>query len=291
MDLKGAEALAAIVREGAFDKAADRLCISQSAVSQRIRQLEQTVGQLLIVRSQPPVLTEAGKVVMQGYRQIELIQREMEKNLGLREGKSRQKVAIGTNADSLALWLLDALQPTLDKTRLLLDLRVDDQETTHELLRRGEVIGCITAQDKAEKGCNCFPIGVMTYRCLISPSFRQRHFALGVTADAIAQAPCVEFNEKDTLERQYLSKWFGLEAPRQVHRIPSTEMFMSFIEKGNAWGLVPDMQSVEARQQGKVEELVPEQTIQVPLYWHIWNLKTALNRELTQAITRFGRCF
>jgi LysR family transcriptional regulator (chromosome initiation inhibitor) len=47
------ECLAAIVEEGGFERAAQRLSITQSAVSQRLRALEAQVGTVLIVRSRP----------------------------------------------------------------------------------------------------------------------------------------------------------------------------------------------------------------------------------------------
>ena len=47
------ECLAAIVEEGGFERAAQRLSITQSAVSQRLRALESQVGTVLIVRSRP----------------------------------------------------------------------------------------------------------------------------------------------------------------------------------------------------------------------------------------------
>ncbi|HRM00219.1 MAG TPA: LysR family transcriptional regulator, partial [Acidovorax sp.] len=47
------ECLAAIVEEGGFERAAQRLNVTQSAVSQRLRALEAQVGSVLIVRSRP----------------------------------------------------------------------------------------------------------------------------------------------------------------------------------------------------------------------------------------------
>jgi LysR family transcriptional regulator (chromosome initiation inhibitor) len=47
------ECLAAILEEGGFERAAQRLSITQSAVSQRLRALEAQVGTVLVVRSRP----------------------------------------------------------------------------------------------------------------------------------------------------------------------------------------------------------------------------------------------
>ena len=46
-------AFAAVLEEGSFEAAARRLCVTPSAVSQRIKALEDRLGQVLLVR-QPP---------------------------------------------------------------------------------------------------------------------------------------------------------------------------------------------------------------------------------------------
>lgn len=46
-------ALAAVIECGSFDAAADRLHVTPSAVSQRIKALESRVGQVLVVRDKP----------------------------------------------------------------------------------------------------------------------------------------------------------------------------------------------------------------------------------------------
>ena len=51
------------IATGSFAKAADNLCITQSAVSRRIKFLEDECGYPLVDRSGPLLLTEAGKVV------------------------------------------------------------------------------------------------------------------------------------------------------------------------------------------------------------------------------------
>ena len=50
-------ALAAVVREGSFERAAQSLNVTSSAVSQRIKALEDRVGRLLVKRSSPAVAT------------------------------------------------------------------------------------------------------------------------------------------------------------------------------------------------------------------------------------------
>lgn len=281
IDFKQLQAIAAVIDEQGFDKAAQRLCITQSAVSQRIRQLEIQMGQILIIRSTPPQLTDTGHQVMMFYRQLELLQNEFLSMLPGTSNTTWNTISIGTNADSLCTWLLDALGPLLENHNLLLDLKIEDQEQTHELLRKGEVMGCISARAQAEKGCNCLPLGVMRYRCLVSPAFYHEYFSNGVTQQAIQHAPCVEFSSKDELILRYLRHVFQITSHPKIHRVPLTDAYMGFIIKGNAWGMVPDQQSEQARAAGELIEVLPGKHIDVPLYWHIWNLKSQVSQALS----------
>lgn len=286
LDLRQMAALAAIIEEQSFEKAARKLHITQSAVSQRLRQLEERLGQTLVVRSNPIQATRAGQQALKYFRQVSMLQNELMDELSLEQESGFTKVAIGVNADSLETWFLDAVSPLLDKRKLLLDLKVDDQDQTHHLLRTGEVLGCISASPEAMQGCSCIPLGVMPYRCLASPEYLQRYFPNGVTSEGFTRAPVAEFNNKDELQNRYLDKFFGVAAgdyPR--HRIPSSETFFDLIMRGYACGMVPDQQSLPMIESGRVVDMTPGQYLAIPLYWHVWNLKSDLAQDLTEQLT------
>jgi LysR family transcriptional regulator (chromosome initiation inhibitor) len=278
------EAVAQIIDTQSFEKAAERLCITQSAISQRLRQLETHLGQRLIIRSNPPTLTKAGVKILKYYRQVSHLQTDLLSNLAGNNDDGVASISIGSNADSLATWLLDALTPLLNNGKTFVEVHVDDQDRTHDLLRDGTVVGCISASSAPIQGCNCIPLGVMTYRCLVSPAYKQRHFSAGINKEAMLAAPCVEFNHKDDLQRQYLAQYFDGGYPSIRHRVPSTESFLDFITRGFGWGMVPDVQSQKWLNNGSVIELVEGNTLEIPLYWHIWNLRTTLSRTLTEAL-------
>ena len=64
------DALAAVVEEGSFDAAARRLQVTPSAVSQRVKALEQQAGQVLVLRSRPARPTAAGRALVRLAGQI-----------------------------------------------------------------------------------------------------------------------------------------------------------------------------------------------------------------------------
>lgn len=273
------------MEEGGFDRAARRLHVTQSAVSQRIKQLEEQLGQTLVLRTTPIRATSAGQQVLKHFRQVDLLEQELLGELSLQDAAGYTKVSIGVNADSLETWFMDALSELLTQERLLLDLKVDDQDATQQLLRDGEVIGCITSSPRAMPGCTSVPLGVMPYRCLASDAYLARYFPRGVEGEAFRQAPVAEFSRKDQLQNRYLERFFGIgphEYPR--HRIPSSTAFCELIARGLACGMVPDQQSGALMADGQVLDMAPGCYLAVPLYWHVWSLRSDLIRKLTEVL-------
>ncbi len=71
MDLKQLAAIRAIADGGSFHEAARRLRLTQSAVSYQIKNLEEELGQTLVIRSRPNVtLSSAGHTVLRCYERI-----------------------------------------------------------------------------------------------------------------------------------------------------------------------------------------------------------------------------
>ncbi len=286
-DYRQLKALATVIEEQSFERAAKRLFLTQSAISQRIRQLEESAGQLLLVRSQPLRLTAAGEHLQRHYHQVTLLQSELLKTLDSAQHEGFTKLTIGLNADTLATWFMDAIQPLLAESPILLDLRVDDQDQTHLLLRQGDVQGCISASNKPLQGSNAVFLGISRYLALASPDYIQRYFSNGVSAEALSHAPAVEYNEKDELQDNFIQRFYPAVEDYPRHRAPSAEAFTELIRRGFAWGMAPDLQMQTLIDQGAVTEISAGQCLEVPLYWHSWNLVTETGQKLTQQLTRY----
>lgn len=285
LDSRQLMALAAVVEEGGFERGAQRLHVTQSAVSQRIKQLEEQLGQTLVLRTTPIRATPAGQQVLKHFRQMDLLEQELLGELSQQDADGYTRVAIGVNADSLETWFLDALSRLLAEEALLIDLKVDDQDATQQLLRDGEVIGCITSSPKAMPGCTSVPLGVMPYRCLASRQYLAHYFPHGVDAAHFRHAPVAEFSRKDQLQNRYLERFFSVgphEYPR--HRIPSSTAFCELIVRGMACGMVPDQQSGALIEGGTVVDMAPGCYLAVPLYWHVWSLRSELIRKFTDQL-------
>lgn len=66
MDLRALRYFVETVRHSSFTQAAGHLCVTQSTVSKMVRQLEDEVGQPLLIREGRGVrLTDAGRIVFE----------------------------------------------------------------------------------------------------------------------------------------------------------------------------------------------------------------------------------
>ncbi|MCS5734305.1 LysR family transcriptional regulator ArgP [Herbiconiux daphne] len=273
-DLAQLAALSAVVSEGTFEAAARALNITPSAVSQRVKALESSVGRVLLQRTKPVRATESGEAVLLLARQFETLSHDAMAGLGVEEvdegaegaetlngtggngtggigtggngtgGLPRRplvRMPIAVNADSLATWLLPALAEL--STVIAFDLFREDQGHTTALLRDGTVMGAVTDVAQAVQGCSSTPLGAMRYRPMANRSFAARWFGGGVTPAALADAPVVVFDRRDQLQDRYLAAATGGVVSPPRHYVPASADFVEAVRLGFGWGMVPDLQS------------------------------------------------
>jgi LysR family transcriptional regulator, chromosome initiation inhibitor len=287
------ECLAAIVEEGGFERAAVRLSITQSAVSQRLRSLEAQVGTVLIVRSRPLKATAAGQLLLKHTKQMRLLRADLERDLkelapsssGARED---ERVSIAINADSIATWALDAVGP-LVRQGLPLEIITDDQDFTQEWLREGQVLGCVTTLRQALRGCKVVPLGAMKYVAIGADSMPAiEGFSLknGITAHNFRSLPFIAFNRKDDMQSEFIAKAFGLKrvALRQLFA-PSSQAQVRAVREGWGVSVVPELLAQPLIDSGELVNLLPSYFLPVQLYWHCWNLESEVLDGLTKALT------
>jgi LysR family transcriptional regulator, chromosome initiation inhibitor len=286
------ECLAAIVEEGGFDRAAQRLNITQSAVSQRLRALEAQVGTVLIVRSRPLKPTSAGKLLLKHTKQLRLLRADVERELrelapsstgGTRE---EERISIAVNADSIATWALPAMN-ALARQGLPLEIITDDQDFTHEWLREGQVMGCITTLKQALRGCRVVPLGAMTYVAIAEAAFAREHFPNGLTAHNFRDAPFVAFNRKDDMQSEFVSRAFGLKRVtlNQLF-VPSSEGQVRAVLAGWGASVVPELLVRALIERGQLVNVAPQAALPIQLYWHCWNLQSDVLDQLSAALTK-----
>jgi LysR family transcriptional regulator (chromosome initiation inhibitor) len=275
-------ALAAVHRRGSFDLAAAELHVTPSAISQRIRALEETTGTLLVRRGQPCTATAPGLRLIRHHDEIALLERTLSQDLpGLAPGPATLRIAV--NADSLATWVIPALAQT---DGLLFDLVIDDQDVSQDWLRRGEVVAAITAHPGPLQGCDTLPLGALRYRATASPAYHRRWFPDGVTSQALARAPALTFSDNDKLQTQWVATHCPSRAVLPTHRMASSQAFVDACLAGIAWGMNPEPLISQHMAAGRLVELVPDTPLDVALHWQFTRLAAPALAPVTQAIRR-----
>ncbi|MFI6577438.1 LysR family transcriptional regulator ArgP [Nocardiopsis sp. NPDC050513] len=277
--------LTALVDEGTFEAAARRLHVTASAVSQRIRTMEQTAGKVLVRRTNPVTPTPAGDVVLRYARQVVLLDGDVLAELREGEGEGgRVSVPLAVNADSLSTWFLEALAELPEDLGAVFDVHREDQEHTTSLLRSGTVMAAVTSTPEAVQGCTVEGLGVMRYLAVCGPAFAARHLGDPVDLDRLPTAPVVNFDRKDDLQDEFLRGLAGRapEAPR--HFIPASTDFAQSILLGLGWGVVPERQCQEEIARGRLVALAPGRPVDVRLYWQRWNLRSPLLDRVSEGV-------
>lgn len=272
------ETLVAISEEGTFEAAARRLHVTPSAVSQRVRALEQAAGQVLVGRTTPATVTAAGEPLIRLGRQLRLLTAEAAATLGAGDVV---ELAVAVNADSLATWLRPVLHAVATTPGTALRLRIEDQGYSHDLLRRGEVLAAVTAEAAPVQGCAVEPLGRLRYTPAAAPWLVDAH-RQGRSVDW-ARLPMVVFNEKDHLQDDVLAAHRATRPP-VVHRVPSTADFHEAVRAGLGWGMIPAPQLAPDLADGLLERLPGGRPVDVPLFWQRWRLDSPALSALSDAV-------
>lgn len=280
-------ALAAVIRTGSFERAARQLNVTPSAISQRIKLLEERVGTVLVIRGQPCLATEVGQRLCQHVEQVALLESSMRQTLpGLQAESRPMTLRIAVNADSLATWFVQAMAET---EGFLFDLVLDDQDYSADWLRRGEVMAAVTSHGMPIQGCNCRPLGALRYIATASPGFVERWFPDGFTKESAVHAPSLIFNQKDRLQSMWLRQVFGEEIQPPLHWLPSSQAFVDAALAGLGWGMNPETLVQEHLRTGRLVALDPQVDLEVPLFWQESRIVGQVMSDVTRAVLKTAR--
>jgi LysR family transcriptional regulator (chromosome initiation inhibitor) len=279
-NLSQLDALVAIADGGSFEAAARQLHVTPSAVSQRIRALEEAAGQVVVSRGTPCRPTAHGERLVQLGRQTRLLYDEARAELS---AQSAVDVPVAVNADSLATWFRDVLAEAAGWDATAVILHVEDQAYSQDLLRRGDVLAAVTSNPGTVQGCSIEPLGALRYVPAAAPAFAERwHGERGPDWQAM---PMVIFNDKDDLQGQQLDRLGVRQRPAVVHQVPAAFDFYEAIRLGLGWGMVSLLQAHADLAAGHLVRLSPD-VLDVPLHWQRWRLQAPRLIALTEAVRR-----
>ncbi|GBQ91233.1 transcriptional regulator [Gluconacetobacter johannae DSM 13595] len=289
LDYASLAAVASVVREGSFERAAGALGVTPSAISQRVRALEDRLGTILIVRGQPCTATPIGARLCAHFERVHLLEGEMIAALpvlatGQATDTGPPTVRIAVNADSLGAWLLPAIAAFARRGDVLVDLVIDDEGHTAERLRSGEVLAAVTTDAAPVQGCRTIALGALRYVAVASPAFMRQWFAGGVDAATLARAPILRFDRRDMLQARWARTITGAELTAPTHWLPSSHGFLDASIAGLGWSVNPLLMAEPYLSTGQLVELAPRHYLHVPLYWQQVRIGTRLLGKLTREV-------
>lgn len=271
------QSLTEICQHGSFSAAAKKLAITQSALSQKIKQLEEAVGQPLLVRTVPVAPTPVGERLIAHFNKVKLLEDSLRTEVpGFKEEAGFSRIQIAVNAESLSTWFIDSITPTLVNEKVLLEVLMEDQDDTADLLRLGTVLGCISSQKKAPSGCSSYFLGKMRYVLASSPAFADRYFPEGVTEGALRLAPAAIFGKHDKIHDDFLGqhfKAFKTESP-PYHHMPSVGGLIELTRNSVCCALLPQITIQDALRRNELVNLMPKASYSLDLYWLVWSQQT-----------------
>lgn len=287
LNAKSLAAFASVLRHGSFEAAAQELSVTPSAISQRVKSLEDRLGAVLILRGSPATPTKTGIRLHRHTEEVGLLEAALTEDLGLSDASSPPPhIKIAINADSLATWLLPALAKSSD---VMFELVVDDQDHSAEWLRRGEVQAAITSHATAIQGSDCTALGSLRYIASASPAFVMKYFPDGLSLTSLTTAPALLYNRKDTLQKQWINRQLGQNISTQNHIIPSARAFVEAAALGLGWGMNPESLIERQMAEGTLVPLDLMSPLDVPLFWQVNRRVAPALAPLTKAIRAAAR--
>lgn len=287
LDSRQTTAFLAVASHASFEAAARHLHLTSSALSQRIKALEAQLGSILFVRSRPCRLSSSGQRLLSHLQRLQDLEQDLLKDLR-GETNTQIKLALAVNADSLDTWFLPALASFSNPAQITLELCVDDQDHTHQLLVQGQVSACISTKPESLNACQANYLGTMRYQAACSAEFYHTWFHAGVNFTSLRLAPVVNYNRKDQLQSRFMQEHFGLQhATPACHYIPASTPFNQALSLGLGWGMVPELMLNQLPVPLRL--LAPEKPIDVALYWHCWTIQSQSLSALAQHLARHSK--
>jgi LysR family transcriptional regulator, chromosome initiation inhibitor len=276
------QALWAVQKDSNFQRAAERLSITQSAVSQRIRALEDFVGSPLLIRSNPAQLTKLGQVYVSTYVQVHALYQALPSKSELKPSR----LPLAVNEESFDLWFNKATISLANNQQLLFDVSIEDQDCTADLLRTAQALGCVSSEKGPIQGCYSYPLKPTKYICVAHKKFIDRFKLIPGNVEGLNNTPTAIYGPHDKIHERFLSQILKRrKIPNyDAHTIPSVRGILELIESAQVLAVMP-LEYVERQiESGKLLNLFPEFSMEQNLYWHVVQTHIPILQRVTNAI-------
>lgn len=281
MDYESIRTLESVIRNQNFERAAKELFVTQSAVSQRINQLEADYGQRLLIRDLPYRPTDLGEKILSHYRRVLSLEQELDL---IGKDTVRPTIRIAMNVDTLETWFKKVLHSEELAGLVNLEITTDDEKYTLNYLKSGRVDASIGLLKTPVSNHECVSLGSMTYVLVASPEFKKKHFPKKVSDIDFRNVPAIVFNERDDIQTAYLKKYFNFSGSYPKSTVPSVAATKAALISGFGYGLQPLMDIQKELKDKDLIILDKENSFERELYLHHWNYQTPALKKLISAI-------
>jgi LysR family transcriptional regulator (chromosome initiation inhibitor) len=168
-------------------------------------------------------------------------------------------------------------------------LEIVDQDHSIDLMRSGKIVAALSANQEPAHGFKAFHLGQMSYRAVSSSKYKNRYFYDGVIQDAIYSAPSVRYCNRDNLQNQWLEQVFGSTCRVSAIRLPSSKALLDACLNGTAWGMIAEFRIRKHLDNKSLVELIPNQSLQKDLYWHVSSAMAETLIQLTSSVRTAAR--
>lgn len=291
LDLDALEALHQVTSTGSFDGAAEQLGITQSAVSQRVKNYEKKAGVQLIRRGRPCMPTPIGEKFLEFRESVMFSEATLQTEVDVEKGDWAQgaRVTIAVSNDTLACWLTDVMSRASSELDVVFEVQTNDEVHAANLLMSGKAHATLSSiSTNYEALCNrkikLSPLGAMEFVAVAAPEFVEKHFADGVTLRSIGKAVCIAYDNTDSLPDEWLRGVFGKTVPLKAQFVPSSEGHIRMVVGGAGWALVPAPSVADYIANGELVELLPTEPFLMSLHWNAVQTPKRIMEALTKIV-------
>ncbi|MBP0481688.1 LysR family transcriptional regulator [Sagittula salina] len=288
---KDIEIIRSVVRHGGFRAASDATGLAQSAISRRIRHLEDRMGITIFERDGRGVRLSATGRRLCDEAEVLIAQRDRILD-ELTQGVMAGVVRLGV-AETMTHTILPRMLTTLRNRHPLLrfEISVDTSEQMGQALKDDALDVVIMLRDQAPRGIVLTPLPPVGMGWFVSPD----HFTLPSPAGIgdLAALPIVSFPKTTIPHRQVLDLLTpGRRQPATVHGSASLATMVNLVKQGFGIGTIPH-DIVAAWPQAMLREIdvLPEAALP-PLEFvicHDSERNEEIGREVTRAAVEAGR--
>ncbi|HVZ75250.1 MAG TPA: LysR family transcriptional regulator [Polyangia bacterium] len=256
MDLYALSVFQAVVAEGSFSRAAEKLFRTQPAVSLAVQRLEADLGAKLLDRSGKELrLTDEGRAVLDHARRFENVGRELENALAELRDKSAGRLSVGANESSI-LYLLPHLERyRRQHPKIKVQVRRSQSSKIPSELLHGDLELGVVSYDPADDRLVSRVIFTDALAFVVSPSHRlarRKH----VTIAELGAETFIAHNVVSPYREAVLREFRRHKVPLNMDvELPTLETIRRFVQNNEGVAFLPRMCVQRDVESGALREL------------------------------------